>query len=147
MPVDLELEKDVKRENRGEERKLFRMVKACFKDDVHSNSEDHRHVSNEAEQGIVDGVVKEQVVCEFVASKIERMVDSRSHDVSNDRNEPIRLISHQPSNSELSQHREDHPVASPRVRSKKVLDLRMLGQDLLSTRTMRFLSVGPRVIA
>lgn len=51
---------------------------------VHSNGQDHRQVDDESEQGIVDGVVKKQVMSEFVAGQIQGVVECASDDVPNE---------------------------------------------------------------
>lgn len=120
--------------------------KLSFQVNVHGDSEGHRGVGEESEQGVVNGLVKEEVVGEFMACKIQGVADCRSNDVGNSANHPPRLVTNQPSDSELSRHGEDHPVAATRVRTEQVLYLGMLSQDLLSAGPMRLLSVRPGVV-
>ena len=56
--------------------------------DVHSDGKRHRQVSHKAKEGVVDGLVKEEVVSEFVASKVQRVVNRASPDVGEEDDKP-----------------------------------------------------------
>lgn len=110
---------------------------------VHSDRHGHGQVCEESKERIVDGVVEEEVVGEFVSGKIERVVYRRSPNVGHDNNDKPRLVAYQPSGSELKGYRENHPVLTCRIKAEQVAHLGMGSQYLLSAGTMRLLGVRP----
>jgi hypothetical protein len=53
-----------------------------------SNGKGHWQVRNEAEQGIMDGIVKEEIVSQFVTCKVQRVIDRSSPNIGQKDNDP-----------------------------------------------------------
>lgn len=113
---------------------------------VHCSCERHRQVGDKSEQSIVHGIVEEEVVGEFVARKVERVVYRSAKHVSDDHNHPPRRVTQHPCCCELNGHRKEHPVLAARVHTEELFDFGMFCQNLLSARAVRLLSVGPSEI-